>query len=421
MSIFRRKVANNVVVSVSTTALNADSRFYKIADSFARFGYRSIALESAAEEGEGSSLPFEVITLKVGGASAENKPTEERSRLKKLKDRLPKWLLMPRVLYLYFKRVAVENINLYKSYLPDAEIYYLHHYHYFPAVFFKAKRNGAKIFYDAHDYYPDLLTTECSHPLGWRQISALLNAIEKFCVRSSHAAITVCQGAADRYQKWCKRPITVLRNAHLKRMDRTVEATIRERLKLPKKAFIGVVVGQYKPNFNLAPLLEAVAELPEEIHIAIVGRGYEASFVKEEALYTQVKERVHLIAPVAAEEVVPFISTANLSLLLRPVSTANDYFALPNGFFQTFSASLPAAYPNFPEIKSIAQKYKLGIEIDPNSCTSIKKAIEELYEDKDKYEKCRQGAKLAFEEINWEKEEEVLKRLVGEASSSATA
>jgi len=408
---------NNVIVSVSSTSLSADTRFYKIADSFAHLGYRSIAIEKSGTDQHKKRLPFEVITLQNQQPLSTGNRDQKENKPPRGRPYIPKVLKKIKGLYLYIKEMYYANKHLYTNHLPDAVIYYLHYYYYFPAVYLKARKNGARIIYDAHDYYSDLLTSSTPLSLEWEYLPKFLNAIERFCIKKSHTIVTVCDSIAKLYQEQHSCNPVVLRNCHLARMEQPVNTNIREYLiqkrNISTDAFIVVVIGQYKPGSDLNSLLKAMTSLPEDIHIAFLGKGYEEALASHESLCTQVKNRLHPIPPVLPGEVVPFVKDADIGLLIYYSHSINYHFALPNGFFQTFSAGLPVLYPDLPEINRIAEKYQLGIQIDPNSPSSLSDAILELYQNTEKRKKYRQASHKAFKEINWENEEKILKQLIG--------
>jgi hypothetical protein len=115
---------------------------------------------------------------------------------------------------------------------------------------------------------------------------------------------------------------------------------------------------------------------------------------------------------VKSNEVVPFIRTADASLILYYPLSANYENCLPNGFFQSIGAELPLLYPQLTEIKKLAEKYKLGIPVDPQSAQSIREAVMQLSEGPDVVSTYKKNLRAANLALSWEREESILYDLI---------
>ena len=60
--------------------------------------------------------------------------------------------------------------------------------------------------------------------------------------------------------------------------------------------------------------LDALLLLPDQVHLAFVGRNYDSSL--EDIQGRDLADRVHVVPPVLPNEVVPFIRTADAALIL---------------------------------------------------------------------------------------------------------
>ena len=168
-----------------------------------------------------------------------------------------------------------------------------------------------------------------------------------------------------------------------------------------------MVVGQAKPGQAVQEMLEAMAQLPMEVHLALLGRRYDQ--YQERIQHLKLEGRVHLVPPVKPSQVVPFIEDADASPILYYPRSVNYLHALPNGFFQPIAAGLPLLYPtNLPEIKKIAEQYNLGLPIDPRSPKSICTAVKALLQDPKRSSEFKQNARRASQVLNWEQEERIL-------------
>ena len=112
-------------------------------------------------------------------------------------------------------------------------------------------------------------------------------------------------------------------------------------------------------------------------------------------------------------EVTSFIRGADAAALLYYAVTPNFLNALPNRFFHAVAAGLPQLYPPLTEVSALADRFGLGIQIDPQDPGSIALATRSLIEDPERLAAYREGAAHAREQLSWEREEEeVLDHLV---------
>jgi glycosyltransferase involved in cell wall biosynthesis len=296
------------------------------------------------------------------------------------------------------------------SVTPRADLYYLHAFYQFPAVWILCRRYGAKLIYDAHDFYLHQLDDPGVSSYWKKWVIPFERIIERACIRSAVDVVTVNEGIASlmRGQFGCEPQI--LRNVHDFRLDRQPARTIREAIGLPPSAFLVVSIGNYKSGIALEPMLDALAALPSHVHLAFLGGGYPA--LVEAMASRGIDGRVHLMGRVLPQEVVPFAASADASILLYFSRTPNYPNALPNGFFQSIAAGLPLVYPNLDQISRLAKRYEVGIMADPQNAAEIKAALLTLLEDGERRSALRRNLCVAGRELCWEREEQILKRIL---------
>lgn len=318
----------------------------------------------------------------------------------------PLWEICTFVWFVF--QVLIVNVARGGMRVPRADLYYLHEYRLFPMVYLLARRYGAKIIYDAHDFYPGV-HRGADLTVFWRRVfRPFLVWLEGLCLRHVDGMVTVNQGIADLYQKRFGINAAVTRNCHDAEMDVEVEHGLRERLGLSEDHFLLVTIGNRKPGQHVIPSLDAMNKLPSDIHLAFVGRGYD--LVKEEVLKRGLGDRIHILPPVPANQVVPFVRSADAALIIYYARSQNDEHFLPNGFFQAIAARLPVLYPGLRWIKETAEAYGIGVEIDPAKAGEICLGVTQLRE-RVKGNGLNDALKLAVRENSWQTEERVLKEL----------
>lgn len=293
---------------------------------------------------------------------------------------------------------------------PPAKLYYLHAPYQFPAIAARCIMGRSKYIYDAHDFYSHM-DDHARLPSFWtRWIMPWDNMIERWCVRHASAIVTVNQGIAQLMKARFGRDAIILRNAHDPRLEAATDTTLRHSLGLPDDILLTVCIGQWKRGTAVLQAMQAFAALPKHHHLAFLGANFPsyASEVAELGL----TGRVHFHPAVKANEVVPFVRSADLGLLLYHAVSPSVRNCLPNGFFQPLAAGLPVLYPELPEIVRIAKPLDLGLPIDPLDPASIAEAVLRLGSDSSLRAAKKHHVEAARHALSWERDEEVLKKLI---------
>lgn len=397
------------IVSVTPLPVSADTRTFKIAASFARFGYRSIVVEGEKSDVEPVGLPFELCSIKSFPATTgRSLLTHSKANFKKeryLKQWLKDWIngqpgqfqkVLRKFLHIqyYIKNYVLHPINA----IPSADLYYLHAPYQFAAVYWASRFGAIPFIYDAHDFYPVV------NP------NAFYKRLESWCTRKATAVVTVSEGVASLMNREFGCQPVILQNCQDERLERSRAEGIRSALRLSKDDFCLLSVGNAKVGQGVVEALKALRGLPSSVHVAFLGRDYEQYQHVIDKM--RLRGRVHILPPVRADEVVPFIRSADASLILYFPSDVNYENALPNKFFQAVSAELPLIYPELPEIKKLAEQYGLGISVDTQSPESIRTAVMQLLKQQDTVSRIKKNLREARAALSWEQEEEVLFDLV---------
>jgi glycosyltransferase involved in cell wall biosynthesis len=420
---------SNTIVSVTPIAVERDSRTLKQAVSLGRFGYRSVVVEGEASGWQRDEFPFELVTvpgaLPAWGSEEEATGTGEapasittppaprglvaRAWPVALKhwDRLRITLKMRTAA---FRWNLGWNVRTYRA-LPKAQLYIVHSYVLSPAVVVKGALSRTPIAYDAHDSYFEIAPEQHSEPTRGQRLWEL---IERACVRRARRFVTVSQGVAVMLEERFSRRPDVIRNCHDLRLDHHAARDLREQIGIPEDHFLLVSIGNYKAGMNVGQSLEALSALPDDVHIAFVGRGHERNVGRIAEL--GLERRVHLVGSVLPTEVTDFVRGADAAAVLYRPLTRSYASALPNGFFQGVAAGLPTLYPEgLPELAALAESHELGLPIDQDDPESIAAGVSRLREDLGLRRRLRANAARASEVENWEHEEGRFRRLIESA------
>lgn len=404
--------ACGTIVSLTPLPLEADSRTFRIARSLGEAGWRSIVIEGRASAARFWGNAVEVRSLgaqPIRRASTSPRRSARRGAVAMARSgRLGAGGEL--ALYLGFRGWEWwRHCWRPRRRIPPAELYYLHSFEFHRAVAPITARTGARIIYDAHDFYRGIEPPERQAAFDRRRVRPFFDALEARLVAAADATVTVSDGIAALMEQTFGRRPTVLRNCHDERLDQAVEPDLRKSLSLAPGDRLCVVVGNRKPGMAVDTAVDALAMLPASFRLAFVGRGYEAD--SERLRRHPAASRVHFGRHVAPNQVVPFIRTADIGLVIYEPYSANYRYALPNGFFQVIAAGLPLVRAALPEIEAAIGRHPVGARLDRLDPLSLAAAILHCAEET---AGLRSAVAALARELRWETEALRLCRLVDE-------
>jgi glycosyltransferase involved in cell wall biosynthesis len=388
------------VVSLTPLAADRDSRTFKQAASVARMGFESVLVEDQESRLERGRLPFALRTV----ATTPRRSASRAGRLLANFTNQHAPELYQAVLRLWhYGPVTARSV-------PSASLYYLHSPLQYPAMLLRGRRTP--FVYDAHDFYPADRTDEL-----WDR---LVTWLERRCVRDAAEVVTVTEGCAGLIEDFFGRRPVVLPNVHDPRIDEPPPEDLRTALGLGTDAFLLVMAGNAKPGTAVEEALTALAELPERVHMAFVGGGWDA--YADRLVARGLTSRVHLRPPVPPGQIAPLIRTADAAVILYFALTDDYLHALPNRLFLPISAGLPLVYPSaLREMRALAETHGLGIGFDPHDPRSLVEAIRRLLDDDAEFARYRENARRAGQELTWERQEPRLRAIIDASLNGAAA
>ncbi len=394
--------SGRVAVSLTPLPLEADSRAFRIACALADAGFRSIVVEGRASRSRFWGEAVEVRSLAAGADGERSAPRGGALRAGRL-GRGGEIALYAAFRALDWWRYCRRPLGI----IPQADLYYLHSFEFHRVVAGFAAAGNAPILYDAHDFYRGNDPPDKQPPFDRDRLRPFFNALEDRLVAAADAIVTVSDGVALLMEKTFGRRPAVIRNCHDERADRAIEPDLRSALSLSPSDRLCVVVGNRKPGMALDTAIEALRLLPDNFHLAFVGRGYDAD--RDRMRGDPLVRRVHFGFCVAPNEVVPFIRAADFGLVVNEPYSENYRFALPNRFFQVVAAGLPLIRAALPEIEAIIGGRPVGMRLDRLDPRSLAAAVLHCSAD---LQRLRSASAQLARELRWETEAVRLNRLI---------
>ncbi|MDN5789280.1 MAG: glycosyltransferase family 4 protein [Micrococcales bacterium] len=206
----------------------------------------------------------------------------------------------------------------------------------------RARGQVAGWVYDSHEFVAGLSI------YGGRTVrrrAAYLD-LESEYIHDADAVVTVTEPLAQKLRKeyrLARTPAVVMNSPVLGAGTRDVETTIRERIGLADDVPLVVYSGGVTAVRGVDTALEALVELTD-VHLAVVAVPHKAirsaRLLASRAAQLGVTDRLHLLDPVAPDEVSAFVTSADVGIL--PLHHYGSHeVALANKLFEYLHAGLP--------------------------------------------------------------------------------
>jgi glycosyltransferase involved in cell wall biosynthesis len=257
-----------------------------------------------------------------------------------------------------------------------------------------------KIIYDSKELYSELPSLKIKKTSYY-----FWTIVERSSKRYIDQLLTVNDSIAKLLSRQWQQKITVIMNVP--------ECQIAE--DLPNKNFDTIYLvfsGGLQRGRGITKLVSLLSYLPTNYHLKLIGDGDLNDKIGELAIKQNVSSRVHMIGMVKNYEVVSQMREGHIGIYLMENTGLCHYLALPNKLFQYICAGLPVVVSNFPEMKRIIEKYRVGITVSPDNLEEVAKSIRSIIEDKKRYDEYRSNCIKAIEELNWNVEKEKFIKVV---------
>lgn len=270
-----------------------------------------------------------------------------------------------------------------------------------------SKRCKAKVIYDSHEIFAENIgiaeNTMLKKYIIWR---------ERHLVKKVDAMISVSNAAAVYFEKKYK----------IKKPTVITNCPMRNTIPLKEKAkdkFEVVYQGLMVLGRGYEEFVMAAKYIDDNIRFILRGYGGIENKLKNMIKENKLEDKVMFEEPVEVAQLVSAASSSHVGIVLtRPVNL-NFELSISNKVFEYADAGLPVILSDVPEHRYLNEKYDFGIIIEDVTPENIAKAVNDLYRDKDLYNKLLEKAKKMAEEMVWENEAKKLIKIYEKLSEES--
>ncbi len=238
-----------------------------------------------------------------------------------------------------------------------------------PVGLFSAGRLRARLIFDAHENYPDMMAGH----LPSFAVSGL-RRLERRLVPRCDLVITVGNRLAEHYRKMGAGKAVVVGNwkdpADFKFPPDTISRTRRE-LGLPDGVIAICFVANLGPERRLEPLLAAVAD-DKRFACVIGGDGPQAEMVRH---YADTSDNIAYLGRVDPERVPLITAACDVVYYGFDQSNPNAQWSAPNKLYEAIAAGKPVLTGDFGEIGQTVRESGCGVIGDMNAPAGLTDAL----------------------------------------------
>ena len=269
------------------------------------------------------------------------------------------------------------------------------------------------LIYDAHEYIRGLGSIDP------RRRDAYADLESEFIVRAD-SVITVSDSIAIRIQNdhaSSAKPFLVLNAPSRTRIQVTESSpSVRKVCNLAPEVPLVIYSGGIHISRGM-DLLVASLEFMPDVHLAMTTnrQSWYIEELKSKATAFGASNRLHFVPYVSPEEVVPYISTANIGISPLPADVVNYDLALPNKLFDYIQAGLPLVVSNCSEVSKLLERFPLGLTFDWQDPKALAGAVTSVLSQTEEILARYQDLKSELQEFTWEAQEIELHKAYGVA------
>lgn len=249
-----------------------------------------------------------------------------------------------------------------------------------------------KCVYDAHEYF-----TEVPELTGRSLVKAVWELIARITIPRFDLQYTVGEELALIMGKKYDVFFHVIRNIPFDAVP--IPST---EVKTSKRNIL-FYQGALNIGRGLEALLEAMKHLPDW-ECKIAGEGDITDKLKTLAKEYDISDRVKFLGWIHSKDLPSLMHESKLGINLREAGSLNDYYSLPNKFFDFIHAGLPSINMKYPEYERVCTMYPCALLIDHVSVEEILPAINRIETEAGLYESMVNACRQASMKFTWEKE-----------------
>ncbi|MBS4536513.1 glycosyltransferase [Clostridium sp. D2Q-14] len=312
-------------------------------------------------------------------------------------------------LFILYKLVGIflKKTNLMKAYIrfmifirmikeglrKDYDIYHSNDLNTLPQGYICNIFKKGKLIYDSHEVQTDRT--------GY--VGKQYYYLEKFLIKRIDKMIMTTDTRADYTAKLynMKKPMVVHNYPFYKEVEDKID--LYELADIPKEEPILLYQGGIQEGRGIEKIVESIPYFDRGI-IVFIGDGRLKPTIVNMVKEMELEDKVRFIPKVPVNDLPKYTKNAYLGFQVLQNICFNHYSTLSNKLFEYMMSDVPVIASDFPEIKKIVDGEKTGIIVNTEDSDEIAKGVNELLNDKEKWNEYKLNCERAKKIYNWENE-----------------
>ncbi|MDB5273740.1 MAG: a-glycosyltransferase-related protein glycosyltransferase family 4 protein [Chitinophagaceae bacterium] len=155
-------------------------------------------------------------------------------------------------------------------------------------------------------------------------------------------------------------------------------------------------------------LTEAMQYLDDSYRLYFVGSGDVIDVLKEKVKELNLEKKVVFTGKVPFQQLQNYTRQAHLGFTLDKPISDNYIYSLPNKLFDYVHAGVPVIAARLQEVEKMINKYNIGTFVSSHDPKEIANVIRAAFDTPGRIEEWKKNLPIAAQDVNWQKEEQVL-------------
>lgn len=259
------------------------------------------------------------------------------------------------------------------------------------------------LIYDAHEYICGLGSIDSQRRDAYADL-------ESEFIGYADSVITVSESIATRIQhdhNLPTKPFLILNAPSQSRIQITESSpSVRKVCNLGPEVPIVIYSGGIHISRGMDLLVESLEFMPN-VHLAMTTNrdSWYIEELKSKAASFGAAGRLHFVPYVSPEEVVPYVSSADIGISPLPANVVNYDLALPNKLFDYIQAGLPLVVSDCVEVSKLLERFPLGQTFNWQDPKSLADAVNSVLGKSEEFRALYRNLETELKQFTWENQE----------------
>ncbi len=236
-----------------------------------------------------------------------------------------------------------------------ADVWHAHDFNTLGLARSLARRFGGDLVYDSHEVFTEAGATSALPSA----VRAAIRGRERAWARDASAVLTVNDSIGDVLRDQLGREVVIVRNCAVPPPSEV--SPLRPALGLDARTPIVIYHGSVTVGRGIAPLIESFDDSRMDgVHLVIMGYGPLRPAMQALADASPARDRIHMLPPVAPEDVTRWVAGADVAAMPIEPTTMNHRLSSPNKLFEAIAAGVPVVGPDFTEFRQVVLDSRHG-------------------------------------------------------------